>query len=224
MQEKDVQKFITITVFLGIVIWGFSIYLSKSQVLSLDALKAIGPTTTFLVVFWAFYFKWGWKIPALKYLMYKPNLSGTWLGFFHSDWKDEEGKSLKPAKMVLVVRQNWLTISVVSMTDRFKSRSYTEFLSFDEDRGIKLLAYLYSDTSTSFGKEGAREGVAELELTDSTPKKLNGRFWTSSKTAGIMSLRFISSETIDSFNQAIEEWSENDNWEKLPNSYCSEYL
>ena len=218
MQEKDFQKFITITVVFGIIVWSLFIYLGNSQLLSLDALRAIGPTITVLVVSWALYFKWGWKIPVLKYLMYKPDLSGTWLGMFHSDWKDEQGRGVKPAKMVLVIRQNWLTISVIAMTERFKSRSYAEFLSFNEDKGIKLLAYLYSDTSTSFGKEGAREGVAELELTDSIPKRLNGKFWTSSKTAGIMSLRFISSETIDSFNQAIEEWSEDNNWEKLQQS------
>ncbi len=213
MQEKDVQKFITITCVVGILIWSAFVYLSKSQITSIDALKAIGPTITILVFFWGLYFKWGWKIPIIKYLVYKPNLSGTWLGMFHSDWKDDKGCNPPPAKIVLVIRQNWLKISVIAITERFKSRSYAEFLSFDEDRGIKLLAYLYSDTSNRLGTQGNREGVAELELTDSIPKKLDGRFWTSTKTSGEMRLKFISPKTIDSFNQAIEEWSEKDNWE-----------
>lgn len=215
MQDKNFQKIITITVIFGIIVSSLFIYLGKFQPLSLDTLKTIGPTTTVLVVSWGLYFKWGWKIPILKYLMYKPDLSGTWLGTFDSDWKDEQGRGVEPAKMVLVIRQNWLTISVIAMTERFKSRSYAEFLSFNEDKGIKLLAYLYSDTSTSFGEEGAREGVAELDLIDSEPKKLHGKFWTSSKTAGHMKLKWNSSETIDSFNQAIEKWPKDNRWEKL---------
>ena len=169
IQENEIQRFITITATFGIVVWGFFVYLNKSQIPSLGALRAIGPTITVLVVFWGFYFKWGWKIPVLKYFIYKKDLSGTWLGSYLSDKINEEGRMYmtKPGKMVLVVRQeDFLKLSVTAMTGTgFKSISYAQFLLFNRGMGQKLLAYIYSDISQNFGNNNIiKEMIFEITV------------------------------------------------------------
>jgi hypothetical protein len=217
MNQTEIKIFTSLSIVIGAVIW-FSLYLYHSfEVSSFDSLKSLNAGITSAGLFWFGYFKLAWKWPCVRRLLYRPDVSGTWLGEFKSDWKNEQGIENPPRKFVLVVRQNWFSISVRAYTDRQKTESYVETLIIDDSKGVKLLAYLFSEKRVGAGDHGTRQGAAELDLIeDVTTKILEGHFWTQAKTRGYIKVRLAShSNLMESFDQAIEKWQEPDLWESI---------
>ncbi|WP_226812885.1 Cap15 family cyclic dinucleotide receptor domain-containing protein [Aliarcobacter butzleri] len=156
MNQTEIKIFTTVSIIIGAGIW-FSLFIIKDfDVSSFDSLKSINIGITVATGVWFVYFKWAWKWKYIRKLLYKPNLNGTWIGEFSSDWKNELGQENPPKKFVLVIRQHWFSISVRAFTDLQKTESYVETLMIDDLKGTKLLAYLFSEKRVGTGEYGAR--------------------------------------------------------------------
>ena len=156
MNQTEVKIFATGSIVIGSIVWIISFLLNNFEVISLDSLKYINLGITVAGLTWFSYFRWAWKWGYVRRLLYRPNLNGTWLGEFESDWKNERGEVNPPKRFVLVIRQHWFTISVRAFTNIQKTESYVETLMLDDNKGTKLLAYLFSEKRSRTGEHGSR--------------------------------------------------------------------
>lgn len=217
MNQVEVKIFATGSIVIGAIVWIIPFLLSSFEVLSLESLKFINLGITVAGLFWFSYFKWAWKWSYIRKLLYRPNLNGTWLGEFESDWKNDQGEVNPPKKFVLVIRQHWFTLSVRAFTNIQKTESYVETLMLDDIKGTKLLAYLFSEKRSRTGEHGSRQGAAELDLVEiEINKLLEGHFWTQAGTRGYIRVKQIShNDHMDSFEQALHRWPESSSWESM---------
>ena len=77
-------------------------------------------------------------MPLFKEIFGRSNLNGTWIGSYKSEDKDKNEYS---GKIVLTIRQSFLFIHFISLTDKFVSYSYGECLFNNENEGIKQVTY-----------------------------------------------------------------------------------
>lgn len=215
MNHTEIKVLVSVSIFIGAAVWLGAFYIVNFEVISLESLKYSNLSVTVTGLFWLVYFKKAWKWAVIRRLLYRPNLNGTWLGKFESNWINEQNQTNPPKRFVLVIRQRWFTISVRAFTSIQKTESYVETLMLDDDKGKKILAYLFSEKRSGSGEHGARQGAAELDLAEMEMKKLlEGHFWTQAGTKGYIKVRQVSnSEHIDSFALAESKWPSNDCWE-----------
>ena len=214
MTNTDIKIIIYATIFLVVSIWCISFSVEKFNVYSLDSVEAVFLAITISIIFWYFFFNWGWKWPYLKRLLYKPNINGTWIGEFKSDWKDDNGNELPPGKFVMVIRQTWLSFSIRAFSELQKTQSYVEALKFDGTTGTKYFAYFYSGQRSTFENHATKQGAAQIDVQESDSNRtLEGDFWTCAGTTGFIKVRQVScTDFVESFSQACELWEDTDLW------------
>jgi hypothetical protein len=210
MNEIEIKKIITITVISSIIIGTTSIILSSINILSLGIFRVFSMTVTLLTIYWAFYFKWGWKMPGLKKLFGRPNINGTWIGTYKSQDKDNKEYL---GKIVLTIRQSFLFIHFISITDKFVSYSYGERLFNNENEGIKQVTYFYSQKRLKSDEESIPQGAADLSLLGGEKEQiLCGDFWTNRPSKGFLKLKFVSRDCVESYQEAETKWSSQEQW------------
>lgn len=217
MNQNEIKVFTSVSILIGAISWFIPFAYFSFEVVSLQSLKYLNLGITIAGSFWFLYFKWGWKWDLLRKLLYRPDLNGTWLGEFESDWTDEDGEKNPPREFVLVIRQHWFSVSIRAFTSEQKTESYVETLMLDDSKGSKLLAYLFSEKRTGSGDHGARQGAAELDLSETeSEKNLEGHFWTQQGTRGYIKVKLIADkEFVDSFEHALGKWNESSVWASL---------
>jgi hypothetical protein len=154
---------------------------------------------TILTFWWLFYFKYGWTLPGLKLIIFRENLNGTWFGTYQSlDSKNQEAKG----EIGIRIKQDFLTISIKSFTEKFNNYSYSEEVKYEEKSDTHGVVYLYSQKENNILDTSHRNGTSELTL-----KKIDGAlclegiFWTVHGTKGELSVRRITEKQIDTFKE-----------------------
>lgn len=222
MNQAEIKIFAPISILIGAISWFIPFSILQFEVASLESLKYLNLGITVAGFFWFLYFKWGWKWRYVRKLLYRPNLNGTWLGEFESDWKNEHGQTNPPREFVLVIRQHWFSVAIRAFTSRQKTESYAETLMLDESKGVKFLAYLFSEKRIGSGDHGSRQGAAELDLAETGIEKfLEGHFWTQAGPRGYIKVKLVSNKDfIDSFEQARSKWVGSNIWISLDEKSC----
>jgi len=155
---------------------------------------------TILTLWWLFYFKYGWKIPGInKLILFRVDLNGTWFGSYQSlDSKNQEAKG----EIGIRIKQDFLTISLKSFTEKFNNYSYSEEVKYEEKSETYGVVYVYSQKENNILDISHRNGTSELTL-----KKigdalcLEGTFWTVHGTKGDLSVTRITKKQIDTFKE-----------------------
>ncbi len=214
MSQSEIKIFATISILLASLIWVVHFLCFEYDVISLESLKYLNVGITITATFWAGYFRWLWKYPYIKKILYRPNVNGTWIGEFESNWKNQNGETNPPAKFVLVVRQHWFSTSIRAFTERQKTESYVETLLFDQKKGLKILAYLFSEKASGIDSTTLRQGAAELELAENACSTfLEGHFWTRAGTEGYVKVKIVDRKSyVESFSGALEKWNIESDW------------
>lgn len=165
--------------------------------------RGVSFSITIVTLFWTFHFTYGWKLSGLNQIFYRPNLNGTWKGYLISDWKDSDGKTIPPKEIFIVIRQSFLRIHFTTFTDTFVGYSYSETFALKKETGLKNVAYLYRKDTSQSNEDDLREGATELRLVnDHNFKKLDGKYWTNTKTQGRIVVDFLNEKHVDSFESA----------------------
>lgn len=210
---KRIIRINTVTVLLLFCLWHFLMFnFEKNKIISIDTLRAFSGIITLTVFFWWFYFKHGWKWYGLKNIVYKPNLNGTWVGTFKSDWKDKDGKGIPKADMVLVIRQDFLSINITTFTQNFSSYSYGESFLVDDRTGKRRLIYLYSKNPMQPNQADDRQGTCELQVFGKPENELVGVYWTHNKTNGFIKVKHKSKDHVETFGDAKNRWVSPEHW------------
>jgi hypothetical protein len=217
VNQSEIKIFAGFSIIIGAIVWLVAYKITPFEVVSFDSLKYINMGITAAGLFWFCYFKWIWKWDYINKLLYRPNLNGTWLGEFESDWKNSQGETNPPKRFVLVIRQSWFSISINAFTNLQRTESYAETLVLENTKGKKQLAYLFSEKFSGVGGQDSRQGAAELDFADSNLRKvLAGHFWTRAGTIGYIKVKKASNrQFIESFEESEEIWSDKTFWQKL---------
>ena len=201
MKIKELKRILQITIAPMFVLSVIGLLYADVNLLTLSGLKKLSPIITILVLFWIFYLTIGWKLPILKYIVYKENLNGTWYGKYDS--RDILNNKNYKGEIAIVIRQTFLTINVKSFTDKYLAYSFGETLLKEEKSDSKQLVYLYSQNQFNPTDKLTRKGASELHLTDEDDnKKLFGIFWTNYNSEGNLSFIRVSKKHVKSFAKA----------------------
>jgi hypothetical protein len=221
MNSNDIKKITWITVLLTLIIWWLIQDFVKVAPESFESLKNLATATSATAIFWVIYGKFLWTWPILNNILYKPDIRGTWLGEFQSDWKDINGKGVAPGKFVIVIRQeDFLSLSVIAYTKEMHSVSNIESLLIDDKKGIKTLGYIYNQKRSTSSEYAAKQGAAELKLIQGiNDKLLSGDFWTLAKSTGYVNVRHTGKTLcVESFDQALKIWPDQAVWASVSSS------
>lgn len=202
MKKEELSKIVYMSIAISATLTLiYLFYIKKYDLISFY--RGVSFSISFVTIFWTFYFSYGWKFWGLSKIFYRPNLNGTWKGQIVSDWKDEQGFTIPPKEIYIVIRQNFLRIHFTTFTDSFVGYSYSETFNLKKETGLKNVAYLYRKDTSQNNDADLREGATELRLIyDSNFKKLDGKYWTNTKTQGRITVEFLSKAHLDSFESA----------------------
>lgn len=204
MKKEELKIIVSISIGLALALT--ILYLTYNQ-LEFDlenGVRGISLGISVTTLFWTFYFSLGWKLPLLKLIFYRPNLNGTWYGQLDSDWVDKNGKDIDPKDFFIVIRQSFLRIHFTTFTDNYVGVSYSETFHLNKERGVKNIVYMYRKDTSQENDEILQEGATELRLIEAETRKLEGKYWSNTKTNGTIKVHFISESHVDSFEEALK--------------------
>lgn len=200
MRKKTLYRILYVTIILAIL-GAFIFQLCGINLLKKDGFTKIPSLLSAVVLFWGFYLSIGWKIPGLKYLVYKENLNGTWYGTYNS--KNFTSAEEFNGGIAVVIRQTFLTLDVKSYTENFINYSFGEVLNYDSKSDSHQLIYLYSQSQFNPTDDNVRKGTSELNLhCNIHQEELFGDFWTNHNSKGFLQLKKISKKHSKSFAEA----------------------
>jgi hypothetical protein len=211
MTVAEFKNFVRITAVLLFLSFGALILYRGTKLLSWEALGDFGTAITITTCIWLLFIKLGWRWPFLSSLFCRPDLNGTWIGQFNTDWKDEKGRGRPDSPFMAVIRQTFLSIHVTTHTQGFIASSYSESLVINKKNGVDKLVYLYSRDTTSVGDDDNRHGAAEFRIIMLEAPELQGHYWSKQKTTGYISLCRVSTKPVDSYSKASAVWPK-DKW------------
>ncbi|MHA3543097.1 Cap15 family cyclic dinucleotide receptor domain-containing protein [Yersinia enterocolitica] len=165
----------------------------------------------------AVFAKWGWKLKIFRgWLVPFPNLSGSWVGFIYSDWKNPQtGEKPPPIPVMLTVNQSFFHISCMMRTSEMESSSYSEGFLIDPERQIKDVAYSYASKPRLSLNERSipHDGTVVFKIIENPKLKLVGRYWTERLTKGEIVLQYHSKEMLEELPENFGEHpvTENEN-------------
>jgi hypothetical protein len=156
--------------------------------------------STILTFWWLFYFKCGWRLPGLnKLIIPRVDLNGTWFGSYESS--DNQNQQAK-GEIGIRIKQDFLTISLKSFTEKFNNYSYSEEVKYEEKSDTYGVVYVYSQKENNILDISQRNGTSELTLKNIGDKLcLEGTFWTVHGTKGKLSVTRITKKQIDTFEE-----------------------
>jgi hypothetical protein len=193
--RKEILVWIQLVSF--VVIWVAVLFFSGNSLkIGWEAIKKLPDVVTIYVLLVLIFTNWAWRLPIFKgWLVPFPDLQGTWKGTLQSTWIDPAtSQKIQPKDVMLVIKQTFSNISCVMYTDESNSFSNTAQINQDDDSGIFRLSYNYINRSKANvrDKSAIHDGAAILKVITEPEKSLEGEYWTSRKTTGDISVKFIS--------------------------------
>lgn len=203
---KNIRKEILVWIQLGmfVAIWGGLLYVSNVEfVIGWEAIKKLPEVITIYVIIALIFAKWAWRFPIFKgWLVPFPDLEGTWKGTLQSTWIDSISNQKIPAKAVtLVIKQTFSSIGCVMYTNESDSFSTTAQINEDDESGVFRLSYNYINRPHAKIRDRSEihDGAAILKIILEPNRKLEGEYWTSRKTTGDISVKFVSRKLTQTF-------------------------
>ncbi|HDY75921.1 MAG TPA: hypothetical protein ENH49_05300 [Candidatus Marinimicrobia bacterium] len=137
--------------------------------------------------------KWLWKYPIFKgWLVLIPNLSGEWTGKVKTTYQDPEtGKKTSSKDMKATIKQDLYNISIIMSTKEMKSSSFVAAFDIDKNQNRNNLCYSYTSRPKPDyrDKSPMHDGTALLDIIGNPPSELNGEYWTTRRTTGLIEFK-----------------------------------
>src|SRR5258707_7441190 len=124
-----------------VAVWSTLLYISKmGLVINWESVKQLPTVVTVYATLSYAFTKWLWRMPLLQgWLVPFPDLQGTWQGEIRTTWKDpQSGPNGAPIPVILVIKQDYSSLSCTMHTITSDSRSNAARLSYDLDGTIRL--------------------------------------------------------------------------------------
>ena len=202
---KNIRKEILVWIQLAsfVAIWVIVLLISNTSLnIGWDAIQKLPDVITIYAVLALIFTKWAWRLKIFRgWLVPLPDLQGTWKGVLQSTWIDPvTNQKVKPIEVTLVIKQTFSTISCVMFTPESDSFSTTAQINEDDNSGIFRLTYNYTNRSKANVRDRSEihDGAAILKFIATPEKSLEGEYWTSRKTTGDISIKFVSRKMAES--------------------------
>lgn len=210
MKNTTIKNSIYILIIISSIAWFLLAYLNGLNLSKIkDFFSLIPKVVSIDLLIVAVFAKWCWRFKIFRgWLVQFPDLSGTWIGFIHSDWKNPStGEKPPPIPVMLTVNQSFFHVSCVMRTSEMESCSYSEGFLIDTDRQIKNIAYSYASKPRISLRERSipHDGTAVFQIIENPKLKLIGRYWTERLTKGEIILEYYSRELLEDLPQTIGE-------------------
>jgi hypothetical protein len=139
---------------------------------------------------------WGW----LAWLTGRPIIHGVWFGYLDTSYESGNESVEKRIPIAFVIKQTFLTYSLLSYTERQDSVTLAETLDVDEKHNTVHLRYMYRFQIMRATERKQTTGAGELKLIEGG-KKLKGNYLTDSPTHGSIEMVFVQRQVdrIDTF-------------------------
>jgi hypothetical protein len=166
--------------------------------------KIVSVIPLVLVLAFAAWDKWLWRVQPFIYFAGRPDLNGTWLGEFDAEWLDANQQlntSTGPA--MLAIKQSFTTLSITLIAERSASYSVLSNVRL-LDSGEYRINYQYANAPlVKFRQQmPAHDGSAELKISKPRSAKLTGEYWTNRLSRGSLDLTWISKQRASSLAEA----------------------
>lgn len=177
--------------------------------------RVFGFLPLLLVLLFTVWDRWLWKLPVVVKYVGVPDLNGTWLGEYESEWIDSQGqRNQKTAPALLRVKQTYTTLSVTLISGESKSYSVLSHVTQLES-GEYRINYEYSNTPLVKYRQKmpSHLGSAELTIASARARHLAGEYWTNRMSQGTLSFNWISDSgvsTLAAAQQLPDKSSERD--------------
>jgi hypothetical protein len=204
MSSLRAQFAVGLQLFTFIIIWSILILVNEIPLrIDWDAIKLLPSVVSIYAILYLLFIKWLWRLSIFKnWLVIISDLQGTWKGEISTTWKyPETGSSLAPIQAYLVIRQTLRNAYITMYTVESVSHSDAAAVYIDEDRGIKLLSYSYSNVPRADVRDGSaiHYGSARLRIIKAPRFHLEGDYWTDRKSMGHMKFEFLQRRLVDEF-------------------------
>ena len=194
LKYLNIKHFLALILVVALIIW---ILLLSALGIPLDinfeTLKHIPTVLTVEGILGIVFTKWLWRWRIFSLLVPFPDLQGTWKGTLKSSWKKPgEGETTPPIPCYLIIRQSFLNISCVIMTNESKSHSCAASLLIDGETETKRLIYTYLNRPEVKFRERSEmhDGTTMLEISETKDGiLLQGEYWTNRSTTGDISFK-----------------------------------
>lgn len=205
-EMKNALRFVSgSTIFMGAVAGSIRLYGFGGDpvtALGLGMISGMG----WAVLFSVWVFKLSWKHGWLAWLTGRPIIHGVWFGHLNTSYESGDESVGKRIPIGFVIKQTFLTYSLLSYTERQDSVTLAETLDVDEKHDTVVhLRYMYRFHIMREKERKQTTGAGELRLIENGTK-LKGNYLTDSPTHGSIELAFVQrkAEGIDTF-EAIRQ-------------------
>jgi hypothetical protein len=186
-----------------VAVWSTLLYISKmGLVINWESVKQLPTVVTVYATLSYAFTKWLWRMPLLQgWLVPFPDLQGTWQGEIRTTWKDpQSGPNGAPIPVILVIKQDYSSLSCTMHTITSDSRSTAARLSHDLDGTIRL-TYNYTNRPKAVVRDQIpmHDGAAILRLVLRPKRCLEGEYWTNRRSIGDISVKFRSRLLLEEF-------------------------
>ena len=192
-------------VFCFLLIWGLVLLITGtfSAFDAWSAAKRLPIAISIYALIGIGFVRWCWRWKVLRgWLIKLPDLQGTWRGELRSDWVNPAtGQGVPPIPICIVIRQTFSSIGITLMTQ--ESSSYSTAAEINTLYGDPQLCLSYTYTNrpkaTLRNRSQIHDGAAILKIV-SSPRSLEGEYWTSRKTRGDIDVKFQSRRLAERFS------------------------
>jgi hypothetical protein len=202
-ESVSTKRIIRTTAVAVVYVWSTVIAINGLH-LSRLWMKGLGLVPLALAMLFSIFDRFLWHRPWILRFAQTPDVRGTWLGTYESEFIDDEGKRHRTSgPIALVVKQSFSDISIQLLAE--KSRSYSTLARAQVQlSGEYFLDYLYGNTPQLKHREQLTNhfGSARLILPSVRPLKFTGEYWTDRLSRGSLELVWVSSQRVSELADA----------------------
>ena len=187
--------------------WSLALFLAGVRLPGVEA-KVLGFLPLLIVAIFAIFDNWLWRLGFIKHVSQRPDLGGTWKGELISRRADQSGAiATHPAKEIfIVIRQSYLNLSVILLSDQGKSRSIAAMIQ--KNSSDDFTAYYHYTSSPDLhlrGDNPMHDGGTKLEISGLAPSSLGGEYWTNRLSIGTFTAQRVSRKRYGDYATAKAE-------------------
>ena len=169
------------------------------------AILALSDTIPLLLIVASAFERWAWRWQRIHPLLVgMPVVLGTWEGELESLWEDPHTHKHPPIKTVyLAIGQTLTTVSVRLLTDESASGQMAGIIA-KQASGVRAISYTYENTPFLGLRKASpsHRGGAFLTIFGEPPNRIEGEYWTSRDSKGMLRMRRRVRTVAESFEEA----------------------
>ena len=162
-------------------------------------MKPLGLASSIVVFLLLVFDRWAWRWPAVRRLVRRPDLAGTWKTELQTSY---DGRADEVIEAYLVIRQTLSKITATMLFDRSNSTSMSADLVCEDDRWTLYYLFRSDKHSLEPPENPPARGAAHVMVGRSPKLHLEGDYWMEHGTCGRVRTVGYTRTALDTFSGA----------------------